>query len=110
DGPGVLGVLEPGSESIKKFSSEDKATPVDPNTLDIPAFWIKSPPILSKAAGMHRWVWDLRPTPPAVPAGQGNGFRRGVSSVLPGTYSVKLTVGGQSYTQPLVIKMDPRVK
>jgi photosystem II stability/assembly factor-like uncharacterized protein len=110
NGPVVLEILDPAGESIKRFSSEDKVTPVDPNTLDIPAFWIKSPPILSTAAGMHRWVWDLRPTPPAVPAGQGNGFRRGVSSVLPGTYTVKLTVGGQSYTKPLVIEMDPRVK
>ena len=110
NGPVVLEILDPAGESIKRFSSEDKVTPVDPNTLDIPAFWIKSPPILSTAAGMHRWVWDLRPTPPAVPAGQGNGFRRGVSSVLPGTYTVKLTVGGHSYTKPLVIEMDPRVK
>jgi hypothetical protein len=110
NGPVVFEILDPAGESIKRFSSDDKATPVDPNTLDIPAFWIKSPPILSTAAGMHRWVWDLRPTPPAVPAGQGNGFRRGVSSVLPGTYTVKLTVGGQSYAKPLVIEMDPRVK
>ena len=110
NGPVVLEILDPAGESIKRFSSDDKVTPVDPNTLDIPAFWIKTPPILSTAAGMHRWVWDLRPTPPAVPAGQGNGFRRGVSSVLPGDYTVKLTVGGQSYTKPLVIKMDPRVK
>ena len=29
---------------------------------------------------------------------------------LPGKYSVKLTVNGISYTQPLTIKMDPRVK
>jgi len=31
-------------------------------------------------------------------------------AVLPGKYSVKLTVNGISYTQPLMIKMDPRVK
>jgi hypothetical protein len=31
-------------------------------------------------------------------------------AVLPGQYTVKLTVGGQSYTQPLTVKMDPRVK
>jgi len=30
--------------------------------------------------------------------------------VLPGTYTVRLTVGGQSYTQPLAVRMDPRVK
>ena len=30
-------------------------------------------------------------------------------SILPGNYTVKLTAGGQYYTQPLVVKMDPRV-
>jgi hypothetical protein len=30
--------------------------------------------------------------------------------VLPGTYTVKLTVGGKSYTQPLIVKMDPRAR
>jgi hypothetical protein len=29
---------------------------------------------------------------------------------LPGTYTVKLTAGGQTYTSPLTVKMDPRVK
>ena len=30
--------------------------------------------------------------------------------VNPGTYTVKLTVDGKSYTQPIVVKQDPRVK
>ena len=30
--------------------------------------------------------------------------------MLPGEYSVKLTVEGRSYTQPLTVKIDPRVK
>src|SRR5262249_45224649 len=29
---------------------------------------------------------------------------------LPGQYAVKLTVNGKSYSEPLTIKMDPRVK
>ncbi len=29
--------------------------------------------------------------------------------MLPGDYTVKLTVNGKSYTQPLTVKMDPRV-
>jgi len=29
---------------------------------------------------------------------------------LPGQYTVRLTVDGQSYTAPLTVKMDPRVK
>jgi hypothetical protein len=32
------------------------------------------------------------------------------ATVLPGAYKVVLTVGGKSYTQPLNIRMDPRVK
>jgi len=67
---------------------------------------------------MHRFVWDLhytpapgtRPTYPisAVP------FDTAPSPsspwVMPGTYTVKLTADGKSVTQPLVVKMDPRVK
>ena len=30
--------------------------------------------------------------------------------VNPGTFTVKLTVNGQTYTQPIVVKPDPRVK
>jgi hypothetical protein len=30
--------------------------------------------------------------------------------VNPGTYTVKLTVNGRSYSQPIVVKQDPRVK
>ncbi len=109
----IIEILNPAGESIRRFSSDDKPTSVNPDTLDIPAFWVKAPPVLSTAAGMHRWVWDLRPaTPPATPGagGGGGGFRRGVSSVLPGTYTVKLTVGDKSYTRSLVVKMDPRVQ
>ena len=67
---------------------------------------------------MHRFVWDLRFTPPDVQrhdypmtAVLHNTPRepRGVIA-LPGEYTVKLTVGGKSYTQPLTLKMDPRIK
>ena len=30
--------------------------------------------------------------------------------VVPGTYTVRLTVNGKTYTQPLTVRMDPRVK
>jgi hypothetical protein len=29
---------------------------------------------------------------------------------MPGRYTVKLTAGGKSYTEPLTVKMDPRVR
>ena len=72
---------------------------------------------------MHRWVWDLRPTggaggragrggppSPAATAGQAGGGRGGGALAQPGTYTVKLTVDGKSFTQPLVVKPDPRLK
>ena len=113
NGPVTIEILDPAGEVIRKYSSEDKATPVNPDTLNIPAFWVRTPEPLSTAAGMHRWIWDLRPTPPPRPAGGGGGGfggRGGAALVLPGRYTVRLTAGGKRYDQPLVIKMDPRAK
>src|SRR5215510_11345435 len=94
-GPVVLEILDPAGEVIRRYSSEDKPTPVNLETLNIPAYWVRTPEPLSGAAGMHRWIWDLRPTPPARPAGGGGGGgfsgRGGASTVLPGTYTVKLS-------------------
>ncbi|HVS20628.1 MAG TPA: hypothetical protein VHD88_02205, partial [Pyrinomonadaceae bacterium] len=109
----TLEILDPAGDVIRRYSSEDKPTPVNPDTLNIPAFWVRTPEPLSAAAGMHRWIWDLRPTPPRRTGGGGGGGGfggRGVSAVLPGTYIVRLAVGGKSYTQPLFVKMDPRAK
>src|SRR5262249_53190523 len=79
-------------------------------------------------AGMHRVTWDLhyQPLDAASPTGLGNQIggpnlpiaaigRNTIASpttpwVAPGTYTVKLTVGSQSFTAPLVVKQDPRVK
>ena len=105
----TLEIFNPAGESIRRYSSEDKAIPVDPDALDIPAFWVKTPLQLSMAAGMHRWIWDLRPTPPTDKPG-GGGFRRAASVVLPGVYTIKLTFNGNSYTQNLTVKPDPRLK
>jgi hypothetical protein len=112
-GPVILEILDPSAVVIRRYRSDDKYPAVDPNTLSIPAFWVRTPEPLSATAGMHRWIWDLRPPPPqrtGAVGGGGGGFGRGVANVLPGTYTVKLTVDGQSYNQPLVVKMDPRSK
>jgi hypothetical protein len=67
---------------------------------------------------MHRFVWNLHyPQPDALERdypisaifGDTPLYPLG-AAVLPRTYTVKLTAEGQSYTQPLPIKMDPRVK
>jgi photosystem II stability/assembly factor-like uncharacterized protein len=116
-GPVTLEILDPAGEMIRRYANDDKYPVTNPDTLSIPAFWVRTLEPLSAAAGMHRWIWDLRPTPPARPAGAGGGGGggggfggRGVATALPGTYTVKLTVDGKSYTQPLTVKMDPRAK
>lgn len=110
----TLEILNPAGESVRRYSSEDRAAPVDPNTLSIPTSWVRTPEPLSPAAGAHRWVWDLRPTPPAARGTGGGGGGvfggRGVPAALPGNYTVKLTVNGKSYTQPLSVRIDPRAK
>ncbi len=105
----AIEILNPSGETIRRYSSDDKITPIDPNTLDIPAFWVKSPPQLSTASGMHRWIWDLRPAPPTDKSAA-VASRRGLPPVLPGIYTVRLTVGDKNYTQLLVVKPDPRIK
>ena len=115
----TIEIFDPAGEVIRRYSSEDRPPPVNPETLNIPAYWRRTPEPLSTAAGMHRWVWDLRPTPtPGGRRGGGGGGgggadifgRGGEARALPGSYTVKLTVNGKSYTQPLVVKMDPRSK
>jgi photosystem II stability/assembly factor-like uncharacterized protein len=111
-GPVTIEIADPAGEIVRRYSSEDKPAAVNVGTLNIPAYWVRMPESVSTAAGMHRWIWDLRPTPPPRPAGSGgDGFGRGGASlVLPGLYTVKLTVGGKSFTQPLIVRSDPRAK
>jgi hypothetical protein len=67
---------------------------------------------------MHRFVWDLRYPEPRVLAQQYPISATPYNTpreprgpwVVPGTYSVRLTVNGKTYSQPLTVRMDPRVK
>ena len=68
-------------------------------------------------AGEHRVTWNMRyPTPPALFLDQSMGavpedtpFVPEGPLTLPGNYTVKLTVDGASYTQPVLLKQDPRL-
>jgi len=119
-GPVTLEILDPAGDVIRHYSSEEHVAPVNPDTLNIPAFWRPTPEPLSAAPGMHRWIWDLRPAPSNQPrrssgggpgGGGGGGLGRfGDPLVLPGNYTIKLTAGGKSYSQPLMVRPDPRAK
>lgn len=69
--------------------------------------WLVRPASLGTGAGMNRFVWDLRYADTAEGESQPGQAARG-PQVLPGTYQVKLTVAGKSYTQPLKVVLDPR--
>ena len=67
---------------------------------------------LEIAPGMHRVSWNLRyPVPADIQGGSAYDERspRGIMA-LPGKYTVKLTVDGKTYTQPLTVVNDPRSK
>jgi len=66
------------------------------------------PQTTSMAAGLQRFAWDLQSEP--VIGFQGMvlwGATQAGPMVLPGTYQVKLTVDGQSFTEPITVKKDP---
>ena len=67
--------------------------------------------LLPAEAGLNRFAWDFRYDPPVqVPVAFYEGEPPRGPVVLPGTYQVKLTVKGQTQTEPLEIVLDPRVK
>ncbi|MDB4948354.1 MAG: glycosyl hydrolase repeat-containing protein [Gemmatimonadetes bacterium] len=115
-GPVTLEVLDAGGRVVRRFASTDSAPPVRDEG-NVPAYWIRPPQVPSAAAGMHRFVWDLHGAPPAAPessfpiaAVAGNTARVPQGPwALPGAYTVRLTVDGRTYTQPLAVRMDPRV-
>src|SRR5260370_41932449 len=62
-------------------------------------------------AGVNLFPWDLRLHGPTPLAGEpGAEFRNRGPMVPPGGYQVRLTAEGKSYTAPLELKPDPRVK
>ncbi|MGD0425445.1 MAG: glycoside hydrolase [Candidatus Acidiferrales bacterium] len=119
-GPVKLQILDANGRIVRAFSSADKPEATMEQLgkeLNVPLYWIRPPQILSDAAGAHRFVWDLRIPPPAslrheypISAIVHDTPRLPVGpAVMPGMYSVRLDVAGQTYTQPLEIKMDPRI-
>ncbi|HJZ81705.1 MAG TPA: hypothetical protein VKD91_15215, partial [Pyrinomonadaceae bacterium] len=86
-----------------------------------PDYWLMpaSERALSTSVGTNRINWDLRyDDPPGFNPDINNQMNSSPGSVtpgphgplaLPGTYTVKLIVDGQTYSQPLVVHNDPRI-
>ena len=133
-GPVTLDILDATGSVVRTYSSADPVRSpdpaLDPDTFtracqqnpggadcNLPLYWPAPPMPIGTRAGMHRVSWDLR----YQPLGEGGG--RGGAAVPrhtypavnapwapPGAYTVRLTAGGKSYTQPLTLHLDPRVK
>ena len=103
---------------VRKYSSTDPPEKYDPKKLRIPEYWIRPLQSISTNAGLHRFLWDMHYTPvpevePEYPmsATYQNTPPRSTSPwVAPGNYTVTLTVEGKSFTQPITVTMDLRVK
>jgi hypothetical protein len=116
-GPVTLEIFDEAGKLVRRFASNEKPKTPDEKDIPIAPYWIRPPQMLSAAAGLHRFVWDLH-----LPAPEGLDQEYPIAAiehdtplaprgpwVVPGNYTVRLTAGGQNATQPLRIEMDPRV-
>jgi photosystem II stability/assembly factor-like uncharacterized protein len=117
DGAVSLEILDSSGKTIRRFSSADAPPSPDP-LLSIPKYWLRPPQRLSNAAGFHRFTWDMhyapvpgiKPEYPIAAVPENTAPQPTSPWIMPGKYTVVLTVDGRKYTQPLTVEMDPRVK
>ncbi len=98
DGPVTLTFLDSNGKVIKQFSSGAGQ---------------EREPRVSTAPGTNRFVWDMNyPSTRQLPRGGFSAIEWANARApvaVPGTYKVRLSVGGQDYEQSFVIREDPRV-
>ncbi len=104
-----LEILDASGKTLRKYSSLETAP------LDEPAGPDDKKPDkeIKPEAGLNRFVWDLHcEEAHRVPGYYLWEYNAGAQGpvVPPGKYQVKLTVGTQTETAPLEVKLDPRVK
>ncbi|NQV71525.1 glycoside hydrolase [bacterium] len=135
-GPVTLDILDAKGMVVRSLSSADPVLSPDP-ALDpegydeicqkdptapncrVPLYWPAPQMVLSTQKGMHRFSWDLRFEPIGDEPRAGGGATGAVPGhTYPaveapwapgGEYTVRLTVGGKTYSQPLSLRLDPRV-
>jgi photosystem II stability/assembly factor-like uncharacterized protein len=106
--PIQMEIFDSEGKLVRRFASDDVLHKTNPNDVPIQVEWIRDPKPLLAEAGMHRFVWDLRY---ALPKGVRTTYWGPAGPLaVPGNYTLKLTANGKSSTEPLTIKLDPRVK
>jgi photosystem II stability/assembly factor-like uncharacterized protein len=121
-GPVTLEITGADGKRVRRYSSTDEVFTPDPATINVPLYWFRPLTALPSSAGMHRFTWDLHydPLDPSARLGGPNLPIAAVPHntvpapttpwVSPGQYTVKLTVSGRTWSQPITVKQDPRVK
>jgi hypothetical protein len=115
-----------GPDPATDPAAYNKLCQENPGTTDcsLPLYWPAPREVLKTNGGMHRFSWDMHYDP--MPGGGGGGRGGGGGGngavphrtyspvnapwVAPGTYTVRLTVDGHAMTQPIRVRMDPRVQ
>jgi photosystem II stability/assembly factor-like uncharacterized protein len=131
--PVKLELVDPSGKVAVCAASDTPVRPVDTEAINVQAYWEEPTLPPSAEAGMHRFDLNLAaprgfggggsgrgPAPPppvdachppgtAAPRAERGpvAFGRG-TTLTPGEYTVRLTVDGKSYTQPVTVQPDPR--
>ena len=115
----TLEILDEQGRLARRYSSSDKAEPMEKIASEhpIPTYWVRPTQTVSAEPGMHRFVWDMHYAPPEslehefpISAIYHDTVKYPLGAwAMQGSYTVKLTVDGRSYTRPLTVKMDPRI-
>ena len=137
-GPVKLEILDANRRVIRSYASDefvfDPDPALDPGAYNrlcqknpeapdctLPLYWPAPEQRLSTRAGLHRFTWDMRYQPigdnprtgevEATGAVPHRSERTPVAPwAPPGGYTVRLAVNGKSYTQPLTLRLDPRIR
>ncbi|HUQ82266.1 MAG TPA: hypothetical protein VM076_14035, partial [Gemmatimonadaceae bacterium] len=136
--PITLDILNSTGKVVRHYSSDDRVrdpnpaldpvaydkvcqqTPTAPDCA-LPLYWPAKPIRLSTRAGFHRFTWDLHfdaigEDPDAGDDGANGAVPHHTYDMPyspwapPGAYTARLTVDGKRYTQPITLRLDPRVR
>jgi len=111
----TLDVTDRDGKLIRHYSSAP-LPPAKPDLQPIPDFWKEVPKPMPTEVGMNRMNWDLRyENPPANSHGYDISATPYLTPmtpqgplVIPGVYTLTLTVDGKALTQNVTVKNDPR--
>ncbi|HEY2805329.1 MAG TPA: hypothetical protein VGI92_05665 [Gemmatimonadales bacterium] len=117
-GPVTIDITDAAGNPVRHLSSVAPAPADEAARPPEPSYWIAPPYALPASSGINRGRWDLRYDPPPALA---HSFEINANPGLtptspegplaaPGTYTIRLTVDGQSYTSSVTVTNDPRIR